>query len=123
MIKYANDKISAFIGWLNENYGIKEPVYITVMHGYDSIQSDNGEGFAAYYPAEPPVMFVAGEAPESVIKEGVDGDEFLYEIIAHEYAHHIQNSKGELPVSESKKSEEYAERFAKRVVKEYLKQI
>lgn len=117
MIKFAPDHIIDFIDWLNKEYETSEPCYITVMHGYDCIQSENGTGWAAYYPGDTPFIIVAGEWPE-----GCD-ETFHYETIAHEYMHHIQHVLGKLPENESKRTEKEAEHFAKRTAQAYIKNM
>lgn len=121
MILYADVITQIFIKYLNNEYAVREPVYITILHGYDSVESDNGNGFAAYLPdKEKPIMMIAGEISEKLKEEGITQDMFL-ECIAHEYKHHIQFITGKLDYNE--KNEKDAERFAKKVVEKFYKEM
>ena len=119
MIRYSNAGIELFIKWINDNYAVDLPVYITILHGYDYVESeDGGSGFAVYMPSnDKPIMMVAGEMSPKLIEDGVEAD-FFYECIAHEYKHHIQFINNTLNNSEENEIE--AEEFAKQVVEKYL---
>jgi hypothetical protein len=118
MIKYADIGIELFIKWLNEEYAISQPVYIAILHGYDSVESNNGSGFAAYLPDKnKPIMMVAGDINAKMQEAGLSVEDQL-KCIAHEYKHHIQFYSGKLDYSEENETE--AEEFAKEIVEKYM---
>ena len=44
MIAYINAIIFNFINWSNDSvFAIKEPVQITVLNGYDTVEGENGD--------------------------------------------------------------------------------
>jgi len=123
MIKLTNSDILGFIAFLSIKYPTPDDVYLTVLHGYDCVEAEDGtKGFAVYSPRfnnqmGKNIIMLPGEYPE-------EGDIFnkitVLESLAHEYFHHIQNCDVVLIKENSKKIESDAEKFAQKVVFEYL---
>lgn len=62
----------------------KDEFTIHIMHGYDSVESPDGQsGFGCYMKGE----------YEAYIVDTMPFDQFL-QTIAHEYAHYLQDLKG-----------------------------
>ena len=101
MIKFSNKTIKH----LNDNYPIKEDVYIKIAEGFDVVEDPKtGErGFGAF-DTEHKVIFVAS----------LMGKEELIRTIAHEYKHAMQLFNNE------EFDEDEAEKFADKVLKEII---
>ena len=123
MIKLVDSDALGFVAFLNAKYPTPNDVYLTVLHGYDHTEAQDGtKGFAVYSPKfnnqmGKDIIMLPGEYPDA-------GDLFnkmtVLESLAHEYCHHMQNCDGVLEEENSKKIERDAEKFAKKAVLEYL---
>jgi hypothetical protein len=123
MIKFASDKILNFIDWLNKNYGVEKPVYITLLHGWDCLKTDNDQfACSSYSPTlsypDQPAMVVPADTPE----EFDDIPDYTLECIAHEYYHHIQFCNGKLSEEsqdEDSEQETEAGKWCIKIIDEY----
>jgi hypothetical protein len=118
MIKFADEKFSNFVKWLSKTYPTSQDVYVSVMHGHDSLQVEDCTSYGVYIPDDNPVIFIPSDVPEGI---NIDSDIYRFECFAHEYAHHIQNCENRL--EESEKTEKEAENFAKHSVNVYKQML
>lgn len=104
MLRIINDDIDDFLKFLDENYPVKQNVYIHICEGFDTIQEPNTENTAfGMFGNNNDNIYVAGDIPmEQILKT-----------IAHEYKHFIQKYSGQ------EYNEKEAEDFADRVYKEF----
>ena len=123
MIKFAERKMLDFVNFLNWAYPTEKDVYLTILHGHDCVEVGGEVAWAAYGVSggkSDPVILVAGEvSPEVMFAAGKsqndDPNEILFEDLAHEYGHHIQNCR-----SDAEYNEKEAERFAKEAMSKWL---
>lgn len=103
MLKFSNKTIDKTIKYLNDNYPIKEDVYIKIAEGFDVVEDpETGErGFGAFH-TEHKIIFVP-----SIMEK----DE-LIRTIAHEYKHAMQMFNNE------EFREDEANDFADKILKE-----
>ena len=103
VIKFSNKTIDRTIKYLNDNYPLKEDIYIKVAEGFDVVEDpETGErGFGAFH-TEHKVIFVA-----SCMEK-----EELIRTIAHEYRHAMQLFNNE------DFNEDVANEFADKILKE-----
>ena len=103
MIKFSNKTIDRTIKYLNDNYPLKEDIYIRVAEGFDVVEDPKtGErGFGAFH-TEHKVIFIA-----SCMEK-----EELIRTIAHEYRHAMQLFNNE------DFNEDVANEFADKILKE-----
>ncbi len=119
MIKFANENLISFIGFLNEKYPTEKDVYLVILHGNDSVAADDGSsGWAVYSPSkvnmsEKDIILLPGEIPDV---EGMT-ENIILENLAHEYCHHIQNCEGRL--KDKKKNEKEAIEFAAMILRRW----
>lgn len=100
--------------WLNERYPHKERVGLIYLHGYDYIESQEGEGPAAYNPETKAIcMADISEIAESCGLSEDEARQTALENLFHEFAHFIQDIEGK-PFDEDE-----AEEFASNAYKEY----
>lgn len=102
MIRIINDKIDALIRFINEKYPDGPDVYLHIIEDCDTIDAGSGVGFGVY-DVERKEIYVAGDLPKT---------EWVMETIAHEFAHHLQNVRGDVI------DEPYAEDFGIGILKE-----
>lgn len=124
MIVVIPDYVDSFISFINNKHLVSEPVYLTILYGYDSIGAEDGEsGFGAYNPQTKSIMI----ADPNVLKSSFglsdeDAVDTTISNIAHEYFHHIQFCKNEAntcDVTNHCCNENDAELFSDTIVKEY----
>ena len=114
MIRILNDFEYNFIKFLNDKHFTDEEVKLSILHGYDAVESDESgnKGFAVYLPHLRTIMLPT-ETPEEI----ADMKDFVIHNLAHEYKHFLQDVNGE------EFSEEEADKFADEIIEEYLKVI
>ena len=124
MIKLADYILFKFVDFLNDKYPTSKDVYLSVLHGSDSVKADDGSaaGWAVYSPAKlngrgKDIILLPGEVPDI---EGID-ENVILENLAHEYCHHIQNCEGRL--KNNKKVETEAVEFDAMVMRRWLKRV
>ena len=123
MIKLADFILFQFVDFLNDKYPTSKDVYLSVLHGNDSVKADDGSaGWAVYSPAnvngtKKDIILLPGEVPDV---EGANKN-IILENLAHEYCHHIQNCEGRL--KNNKKIETEAVEFAAMVMRRWLKRL
>ena len=97
MIKIINDEIDDFLKFLESDYCAKDPFYIHICEGYDTIEDPNGGVAFGMFNRFTNHCYIASELEE----------EQLLKTIAHEYKHFIQKCRnGEFNENEA---EDYAE--------------
>lgn len=109
MICFAEKGLMDFISWINAHYPAPKPVYITILHGYEMIKTEEASdtfALAAYKPGEKSMMYVPGNALPYAEDSGI-----LYGSIAYDYKHHLQFCNNE-PFDE-----EAAKNFADEIVR------
>ena len=111
MIKILNKFELDFIEFLNNKHFTDEEVKLSILHGYGAVESDESgnKGFAVYLPHLKTIMLPT-ETPE----ECADMKDFVIHNLAHEYKHFLQDVNGE------EFSEEEADKFADKMVEEYM---
>lgn len=109
-----------FIDFLNKNYPCNADIRLSVLQGYDAVQSDESRncGFAVFLPQENIIMLPT-DVPDEV--KAMNDEEltrdFVIHNLAHEYAHALQfNGVREC---EKSKIEEDADAFADEAVKKF----
>lgn len=109
-----------FIDFLNKNYPCNADIRLSVLQGYDAVQSDESGncGFAVFLPQENIIMLPT-DVPDEV--KAMNDEEltrdFVIHNLAHEYAHALQfNGVREC---EKSKIEEDADAFADEAVKKF----
>lgn len=112
MIKFISDDINNFVEYLNEKYKCDEDVYIHIIENCDTLESLSGETAYGAYVSSLDIhrwnhIYIAGLC---------DDESEILDTIAHEYKHHIQKYG-----DKTEFSEEDADEFSDRVVKEYYK--
>lgn len=121
MIQFADKFVLDFCKWLGDTYPC-ENVWISILHGFDSVGAGRDEGFAVYNP-ETKSIFCAD--PHSLMKScelsQQDMEKTALSLIAHEYRHHMQQCamKEDDVFIDANFSEEDAEDFAEEVVGKY----
>lgn len=120
MITILPERELKFIDFLNKNYPLHSDIRLSVLQGYDAVQSDESSncGFAVFLPQENIIMLPT-DVPDDV--KALNDEEltrdFVIHNLAHEYAHALQFNG----VRECEKSrmEEDADAFADKVVEEF----
>ena len=109
-----------FIDFLNKNYPLHSDIRLSVLQGYDAVQSDKSGncGFAVFLPQENIIMLPT-DVPDEV--KAMNDEEFTRDFVihnlAHEYAHALQfNGVREF---EESRMEEDADAFADKAVEEF----
>ena len=118
MIKILDKFDLNFIGFLNSKHFTDEVVKVSVLHNYESVESDasGNSGFAVYLPELKTIMLPT-ETPDELIKiyeENNECNDFVIHNLAHEYKHFLQD------VNSQEFNEEEADKFADEMVAEYL---
>ncbi len=122
MIKILDERTQRFVGFLNANYGAKEEVCLSVLHGYDAVSSDEtgGKGFAVYLPPMKTILLPT-EVPQEISE--LNDEEltrnFVLHNLAHEYAHFLQDVGVLDGFDDENIIEQIAEDFADKVVAEF----
>ena len=120
MIIFADKYILDFCSWL-QDWAPTDDVKISILHGFDSISSESGEGFAAYNPVTKSILC----ADPCVMKDSLDlsvqdAIDTTLTNIAHEYRHHMQFVNQTNPVLiDEQKLEDDAEDFAQLALAAY----
>ena len=109
-----------FIDFLNKNYPCNADIRLSVLQGYDAVQSDESGncGFAVFLPQENIIMLPT-DVPDEV-KTMNDEEltrDFVIHNLAHEYAHALQFNG--LRECEESRIEEDADAFADEAVKKF----
>lgn len=103
MIKFSNKIIDKTIKHLNDNYPIKEDVYIKIAEGFDVVEDpETGEVGFGCFNTEYRIIYI----PSLMEKEE------LIRTIAHEYKHVMQLFNNE------EFDEDEAEKFADKILEE-----
>ena len=122
MIKIMDERTQRFVDFLNANYGAKEDVGLSVLHGYDSVSSDEtgGNGFAVYLPPMKTILLPT-EVPQGILElnDEVLTRNFVLHNLAHEYAHFLQDIGVLDGFNDENTIEQIAEDFADKVVAEF----
>jgi len=105
MIRFINKDISHFIAFLNNQYPTPQTVYIHILEGYDTVDTNKGKGFGVFR-TDTKEIFVAGDMPD---------EQSLFETIAHEYYHFIES----LRFNNKNYDEGKATRFAEHAYEKY----
>ena len=109
-----------FIDFLNKNYPCNADIRLSVLQGYDAVQSDESGscGFAVILPQENIIMLPT-DVPDEV--KAMNDEEltrdFVIHNLAHEYAHALQFNG--LSECEESRIEEDADAFADEAVKKF----
>lgn len=124
MIQILDQRTQKFVEFLNENYGADEIVKLSVLNGYDSVQSDGtgADGFAVYIPPMKTIL-IPTEVPDN-IKELNDDEltkNFVIHNLAHEYAHFLQDIGKLDGFDDENVIEKVADDFADKVIPEFEK--
>lgn len=101
MLRIINKQIDALIALLNEKHPEGPDVYLHVAEDSDTIYTGEEMAFGVY-DTDKKEIYVAGD---------LEPEEVLY-TIAHEFAHHLQNTSGE------GYDEEYADEYAAAILEE-----
>lgn len=120
MIIFADQYILDFCAWL-QDWAPAEDVKISILHGFDAVASENGDGFAAYNPDTKTILCADPCAMrESLALSVQDAVDTALTNIAHEYRHHIQFVNYTSPMLiDGQKLEEDAEDFAQQALTAY----
>lgn len=114
MIKTIDKRIIEFIDFLNLNYPTVSDVSVAFLAGHDCIEAGEDTAYACYSPAEA-LIYLPTEIPEKFkeLRDELERD-FIILNLAHEFAHFLQDVKGE------DFGEEGAEEFAAKAVLEFV---
>lgn len=122
MIKILDERTQRFVDFLNANYGVKEEVCLSVLHGYDAVSSDEtgGKGFAVYLPPMKTILLPT-EVPQGILelKDEELTRNFVLHNLAHEYAHFLQDVGVLDGFDDENAIEQIAEDFADKAVAEF----
>lgn len=112
MFRILNDFEYNFVKFVNEKHFTKQEVKLSILHNYESVAGETGNGFAVYLPELKTIML-----PTEVPEEVKDMKEFVIHNLAHEYKHFLQDVNGE------EFNEDEADKFADEIVSEYMNTI
>ena len=125
MIKILDERTQRFVDFLNANYGEKEVVCLSVLHGYDAVSSDetSGNGFAVYLPRTKTILLPT-EVPQGIweLNDKELSRNFVIHNLAHEYAHFLQDIGVLAGFNDKNAIEQVADDFADKTVAEFVKQ-
>lgn len=129
MIKILEDREQKFLDFLNVNYGTEQECILSVLNCQDTVcvSEDGQEEQSCFISEADLILLTTSNPPDGIFDcEGNPAPKFYEENytllkLAHEYGHFLQKY-GKLPNPEDlEENEREADKFAQKVVKDFIK--